>query len=265
MIHQFHDKKRIAKRKNIIRNIIVIGILFIISISGVLAWSGKLFNIIGLPIWKAQNNVLSTANNESYLLRSKSSLFNENEMLKKDNIDLKNQMIDYQIIKNENDKLKELLGRIPPKENLILATILAKPNRSPYDTLIIDIGSDSGMTNNLQVFGDGNVPIGEISKVYPNTSLVTLYSNPGKITPGVLDGSNTSVELIGRGGGNFDMMIPIDVPSENGKLVVIPNLKTDIIAIVDGVISAPTDPMKKVLLHSPVNVQGLKWVEVKRN
>jgi hypothetical protein len=37
------------------------------------------------------------------------------------------------------------------------------------------------------------------------------------------------------------------------------------IALIDETISTPTDPFKKVLLSSPVNVQNLKWVEVKKD
>jgi len=31
------------------------------------------------------------------------------------------------------------------------------------------------------------------------------------------------------------------------------------------VISSPNDPVKKILLNSPINVQSLKWVFIKRN
>lgn len=265
MIHQLRDKKQIAKRKNITRNFIIIGVLILLAVSGFMFWSGKLFNVVGRPIWTMQNKIVDTAYNTSYLVRTKASVFNENDLLKKENIDLKNQMIDYQIMKTENDQLKELLGRLPTEDKFTIATILTKPNRSPYDSIIIDIGSNVGLVEGLKVFGDATVPIGEITKVYVNNSLVMLYSNPGQITEGVLEGSNTSVELVGRGGGNFEMTIPLDLPSENGNLVVLPSIKREVIAIVDGVLSSPTDPIKKVILRSPINIQSLKWVEVKRN
>jgi hypothetical protein len=121
------------------------------------------------------------------------------------------------------------------------------------------------ITEGLQVFADGNMPIGEIGKVYENSSLVMLYSNPGQVTEAMLEGSNTTVELIGRGGGNFEMTIPLDLPSENGKLVVLPSTQSGVIAVIDALLSVPTDPVKKVLLRSPVNIQSLKWVQIKRN
>lgn len=261
-MHQLRDKKRIAKRKNIIRNLIILGVLLIVAITGILSWSGKLFNSIGRPIWKAENSVIGTTN---YLVRTKASVYAENDVLKKDNENIKNQMIDYQILKSENEQLKELLGRVPSKYNFTLANILAKPNSSPYDTIIIDIGNNLGVTEGLQVYADGNMPIGEIGKVYSGSSLVMLYSNPGQVTEAMLEGTNTSVELIGRGGGNFEMTVPLDLPADNGKLVVLPSAQSEILAVIDALLSVPTDPVKKVLLRSPVNIQSLKWVQVKRN
>lgn len=265
MIHQLRDKKQIAKRKTIIRNLVVIGVLVVLSISGFISLSGRAFNVMGKPFWKVENSITRTAHNASYLIRTKSSVFKENDNLIQENLDLKSKMIDYQIIKDENVQLKELLGRVVPGNEFILATILTKPNRSPYDTIIVDAGSNAGVSEGFKVFGNATVPIGEVSKVYANNSLIMLYSNPGQVTEGVLDGSNTSVELVGRGGGNFEMTIPLDLPSDNGKFVILPNTRSEIIAIIDGVLSTPTDPMKKVILRSPVNIQSLKWVEIKKN
>ncbi len=92
-----------------------------------------------------------------------------------------------------------------------------------------------------------------------------LYSNPGQITEAVIDGSNASVEIVGRGGGNFEMTIPLDLSAESGKLIILPNTTSEVVAIVDRLISNPTDPIKKVLLRSPVNIQNLKWVQIKRD
>jgi rod shape-determining protein MreC len=263
-MHQFRDKKQIAKRKSILRAIGIFVVIAFLALSGFLVWSGRFFTFVGKPIWKAENKTTEGISSIGYLARTKASVFAENENLKKENADLKGSMIDYQILKTENDDIKNMLGRIDPKHTFILAAILAKPNQSPYDTLIIDAGSDTGIVEGSEVYVSGEIPIGEVSKVYTDNALVMLYSNPGQTTEGVLNGSNAQVELIGRGGGNFEMTIPRDLSSENGTLVVSPHLVSEVIAVVDGVISTPTDPVKKVILHSPVNIQSLKWVEVKK-
>ena len=264
MIHQFHDKKRINKRKKIIRNIIGFGIFIILSTMGALTYSGKIFNNIGLPIWKTQNVITEKTSDLGYLLKTKESVYKENENLVQENTNLLNSMVDYQILKNENDQLKELLGRLPVKSSFVLGNILTKPNHSLYDSIIIDIGSDNGIEIGNKVYVDSVIPIGEISKIYPKTSLVTLYSNPSQITEGVIDGSNATVGLMGRGGGNFEMTIPLDLSSEKGVMVTLPGASWEVIAIIDGVVSSASEPLKKVILHSPVNIQSVKWVEVKK-
>jgi cell shape-determining protein MreC len=192
-------------------------------------------------------------------------VYKENENLLQENANLKTSMIDYNILKNENVALKELFNRTLPENNLILSNILTKPNYSPYDTIIIDIGVNEKIATGNKVYSNVVTPIGEVSEVYKDSSLVTLYSNPGQVTEAMIDGSNTSVELVGRGGGNFEMTIPIDLPYTNGTFVYLPNIETEIVATIEDVISSPNDPVKKVLLSSPVNVQSLKWVFVKKN
>jgi rod shape-determining protein MreC len=263
MIHQFRDKKTINKRKKTIRTAIGLGIFLVLAITGALAWSSGLLNSIGRPIWKAQKAITDGVHNASVIVRTKSSVFRENDRLLKENTDLKNSVIDYQILKTENDQLRELFGRIPENNSFMLSTILAKPNRSPYDTIIIDAGTSSGVEEGQLVYASGSVPIGEISKVYDKTALVMLYSNPGQKTEAILDGSNASVELIGRGGGNFEMTIPLELNASKGMMVILPSTNTEIIATIEEIISIPTDPVKKVILRSPINIQSLKWVEVK--
>jgi len=265
MIHQFLDKKQITKRKKIIRNIIGFGLFFILSAVGVLSWTGQIFNFVGRPIWKAENFVTRGLNNINYLVRTKASISNENHNLIEEISSLRINMADYQILKSDNDQLKEMLGRLPVKNNFILGNILAKPNHSPYDTIIIDIGSDNGVKGGDLVYADGTIPIGNIDKIYNKTSLVTLYTNPGQKIEGFINGTNASVELIGRGGGNFEMIIPLELSADKGTIVYLPGSTSLVIAIVDEIISQPSDPFKKVILSSPINVQDLKWIEVRKD
>jgi cell shape-determining protein MreC len=265
MIHQFQDKKQILKRKKNIRNAIGFGIFFLLSLFGFLSLSGNFFNFIGNPIWKVERYVTNSFNSIGYLFNTKASIFNENKKLIEENSNIKLSMIDYQILKKENADLKEILSRLQVSDDFILGNILTKPNHSPYDTIIIDIGEKAGIKEGNLVYANGNVPIGNISKIYAKTSLVSLYSNPGQKTEGYLNDSNASVELVGRGGGNFEMIIPLDLVVDRGSIVYLPGLSSLVVAIVDEIISKPSDPFKKVILSSPVNVQNLKWVEVKKD
>lgn len=266
MIHQYLDKKQIIKRKKIIRNGIGFGLFFILAVVGGLSLFGGFSNFVGNPIWKIERAVVQGFNNINYLFNTKSTLTKENIILKEENSSIKLSMVDYQILKKENEDLKKTLGRMPQENKFILGNILTKPNYSPYDTIIIDIGEDVGLKEGDMIFANGNIPIGKINKVYEKTSLVYLFSNPGQKTEGFINGEiNASVELTGRGGGNFEMIIPMNLSIENGTVVYLPGNLSLVVAETREIISKPTDPFKKIILSSPVNVQNLKWVQVLKN
>jgi cell shape-determining protein MreC len=265
MIHQFRDKKQIAKKRRLIKNLIFFIVFLIFAGAGIFSYTSGFFHFIGKPMWVAKRAVVNSIENNGYVVRTKASVYKENENLKQENSNLKTSMIDYDIVKDENIKLKELFNRTVPEKKLVISNILTKPNYSPYDTLIIDLGTSDGVSVGDQVYSNVVTPIGEIGAVYTKTSLVILYSNPGEVTEAMINGTNTSVELVGRGGGNFEMTIPIDLPFTIGSYVYLPNIETEIIATIEDVISSPTDPVKKLLLKSPINVQNLKWVFVKKN
>ena len=265
MIHQFLDKKQITKRKKIIQNIIGFGAFFILASIGILSLTGQFFNYVGRPVWKVESFINTGLYNINYFFRTKASISNENHNLIEEISSLRATMIDYKILKDENDQLKEMIDRLPVKNNFVLGNILTKPNHSPYDTIIIDVGNNLGIKSGNLVYADGNIPIGNINKIYKNSSLVTLYTNPGQKTEGFMDGTNASVELIGRGGGNFEMIIPVELSAEKGSIVYLPGSNSEVLSLIDEVISKPSDPFKKVILSSPVNIQNLKWVEVKKD
>ena len=227
--------------------------------------TGNLFNTAGLPIWKTEKFINDGMYNMNYLFRTKASISKENHDLIEENLGIRLSMIDYQILKNDLNELKGVLGRLSKNDNFVLGNILTKPNHSPYDTIIIDIGNNEQIKEGDLVYANGNIPIGFISKIYDKTSLVSLYTNPGQKTEGFMDKTNASVELIGRGGGNFEMIIPIELEAESGTIIYLPNSTTLVVAVVEEIISSPTDPFKKVLLSSPVNIQNLKWVQVKKD
>ena len=75
-------------------------------------------------------------------------------------------------------------------------------------------------------------------------------------------GENLFVNLIGRGGGNFEIDIPRGINIKYGTEVIIPSLNSYLVAITEKIISDLRDPFQKILLKSPVNIQHLKFVQV---
>lgn len=198
---------------------------------------------------------------KSYFI-SKKSLQKENEDLRFQLNDSEARMTNYNTVLDENIKLKEDWRRKNEFKNTILATILAKPNKSLYDTVLIDIGEHDGIKIDSMVFADGYVPIGRVSEVNESTSKVVLFSTSGEKNEVVISGQDSFMELVGRGGGNFEMIIPRDFELVNGTEVHLPGLVPLTVAKVVTIISDPRDSVKKALLISPINIQHQKFVQV---
>ncbi len=258
------DRKKSHQRKKIWITVVVIATVLIISFLGVFKSMDGFLNIIGRPLWKADNTIGTLATNSGSILSTKKSVYRENNYLKEKQKEIELRLSDYEILKKENEDLKVLLGRIPKDENFILSTILVKPNQSPYDTIIIDIGKDNNIILGTRVFANGDIPIGEVREVYERTSLVALFSSPGEKINAQIEGLNAPVEIVGRGGGNFEMTIPHEMEVTAGMYVVLPSFNSKIVAIVADIISDERDPLSKVILRSPVNIQDLKWVQVQK-
>lgn len=266
------DKK--AKRNKLIKNIsfvIFFLILFYFRSNIFSALSYGTHKIIR-PILVLGGNIGVKFSNLGSFFTSKNSLYLENEKLKSDLAESNIMMANYASLLLENLSLKDILGRKDEKMETVLSAILSKPNKSLYDTLIIDVGEDNGLKVGSHVFalgrksGEvfGSVPIGYISAVYPNSAKVVLFSSPGEKKEVVINGSNIFMELIGRGGGNFEMIIPRDINLLKGDQVLMPGINPYVLALVETILSDPRDPFTKALLVSPVNVQEIKFVEVKK-
>ena len=264
--------KKIKRKKffNIALGVLVLVILFYFR-SGI--FNGLSFMAGGLfrPVLILGNNIGEKFGNLGAYFASKNSLSAENENLKMQILESEADRANYASVVAENASLKEMLGRKDPKTNMILATILAKPNQSPYDTLVIDAGAGQGIKEGDTVFalghsstGEalGNIPIGRVADIYPNSSKVVLFSNPGEKTQVIISGRDVFVELVGRGGGNFEMILPRDLTLQKGDQVVLPRINPYVLAVVEEIISDPREPFTKALLVSPVNAQELKFVEI---
>ncbi len=263
-MRQYLDKKEIKKRKKIFQNIIVFGLFFVVTFSGFwFVFTGSL-NFIAKPVWRIERSVSSFFGGINYYFESKKELSAENKRLENENLNLRLSMVDYEIVKEENINLKKILNNEPENRDFVLGNILTKPGYSPFDTIILDVGANHGLSVGSFVYSDGNIPIGRIEKIYNKTSLVSLFSSPKQKTEGFIGGLNASVELIGRGGGNFEMIVPIDLDIQKDTFVYMPGNPAVVLAMVGDVISDPQDPFKKVILTSPVNIQSLKWVLVRK-
>lgn len=229
------------------------------------------------PVWIVGNYAGARLGDIGSYFASKNSLYRENLNLKSELAAYEARTANYNSILSENIYLKETFGRKDEDIPLILSAILTKPNRSLYDSLIIDAGSGSGVTEGSLVLALGSVPIGRVAEVFPSSAKVVLFSTSGKKTSVVLrsvksraadtdsgpeEQESLFTETVGRGGGNFEIILPREFSPEKGDEASLPGLSPRVVGVVQEVISDPRDPFIKALLSGPVNIQDLQFVEI---
>jgi len=239
------------------------------------------FSGIFRPVWIVGNYTGDRLGNLGSYFSSKNALYQENSDLKSQLREFEAKISNYNSLLAENISMKEILGRKDEKTTFVISAILSKPNKSPYDTLIIDAGSESGITKGSLVLARGDIPIGRIADVYPAESKVVLFSTSGEATNVVISSAKGNsiipdseesisnnesksifAEAVGRGGGNFEIVLPRDFSPTKGDEASLPGITPRVLGVVQKVISDPRDPFIKALLTSPINIQSLRFVEI---
>jgi hypothetical protein len=203
------------------------------------------------------------------LTHSKSDLLNRIESLESQNAELQTKLIDYSLVENENSGFK---GSVISNINGIVGTVIARPSKTLYDTLLIKT-SDPLKTGSV-VYSISGVPLGNVSDEKPNiliddennffANTITLYSNPGNEIDADIILNNAmdaiSVKLKGRGGGAYESVIPADVNVPVGSFVVIPEFSSKPIAEVVKISNRNDTKDKVIYFRSTVNFQYLRYI-----
>ena len=261
MISREHNART---RRRTVRNIffIVLGIGVIVLFD---IWNVNPLrvpaNLLAGSVLRFEKSIASRAELFADLLRSKRSLAEENAALRQKNAEQENLAVVNKALHKENLDLKSLLGRTE-SQNRILASVLSKPNTSPYDTLIIDVGTNNGVHVGDRVVALGDFIIGFVSNVYTTTAQVTFYSSPGQKTQVLIGDAGIGATAEGRGGNNFAAELPRDANVAKGDIVILASFDTQVFAVVESVLSNSTDAFETVLFKNPVNIFTIDWVQV---
>jgi cell shape-determining protein MreC len=261
MSYLLDKKKKNKKIRNFLLVVFLLGILFYFN-NFIFQTTSNLTVGLFRPVIVLGNNLTARVDNLFFYFSSKKYLALENQSLIQDREKLTSQLSNNQTLFLENQELKNILNRKTENQEFILSTILVKPNVTIFDVILIDVGSQAGVSVGDLVFAYGNTPIGKIAEVYDNTAKVVLFSTSGEKTTAIISGRNIYVDLIGRGGGNFEIILPRDLVLEKGTEISLPNINPYVVAKVETIISDPRDSYQKAILKSPVNMFELKFVQV---
>ena len=257
--------KQYVPKKYPYRGILIAGGIFVLVL--VLPFTrsfiSRVGGSIGTSILRVVNGSSGWLSNRFALLESKRSLLQENELLQGQILELEARNAERNLLAQENEELKRVLGR-SESNTFILAAVLAKPPKSVYDTLLIDGGESIGLVKGQGVYAHGRIPIGIIEEVRSESAVVRLYSSAGEKTDVRLVPLGVDVTLVGRGGGAFSATVPHDIELTSDVTAVSIGLYQNIVAEFEKVTSDSRDTAQTALFASPMNMSELTFVQIRK-
>lgn len=208
---------------------------------------------LGFPLWDKASDVEPLVPALSLRLSTKEQLREENKALTARVAELERTLIDYRILEEEAERLRGVFGRVTSPTELLRARVLRRPPLSPFDTMIIDVGFNHDVTSGDLVVVDDTIVIGSVIDVYGKTSVVELYSAPGRVTDVAIK-DTIPAQAFGKGGGNFSIDVPRGVEVAPGDPVVLAGTDGKILGLVDSIVDTPTDSFRRILFRVPVNM-----------
>ena len=217
---------------------------------------------IAAPLWRLEGAFLGATHNTLSFFQSQSSLIAQVEQLETKLRIQEAELSNRNLLVLENAMLKNVGGR-SIGERRIVASILAVPSRSPYDTLIVDAGTAEGVTQDDEVFAGGTI-IGTIGAALTHTAIVELFSTPRRKTPvTILHGEVAiPVEAVGEGNGGFSATVPTEAGVSVGDTIFMAGIHPSFfaeIAVVDG---SATDSFDVIYFKNPLPVERQLFLQI---
>lgn len=207
---------------------------------------------LGTSLTAAVGNGTSQFQNNGALVAQRDQLAAENAALRAENVALATKAHDLQVTLGTRTE--------PAKE--IVAGVLARPPVAPYDVLIVDQGSTSGVAVGAPAFGPGGTPVGRVKDLTATTARIVLYSASNTTTEGWIGAGRVPVTLTGIGSGGFEATLPKDAGIVAGDGVFVPGPGALPIGTVARIDSDPSSPTVVLHIHPYVNPFSILWVTI---
>ncbi len=184
-------------------------------------------------------------------------LVQENQELRAQVMLLTAENADKVRIQNELSSLKKIGDKKPDPHYFETNThILSRPGEAPYDILVVDRGSESGVrVDDRAIYG--SLILGNVVEVGSGYSKIKLLSSPDNVIKGTLGEKKTTIDVKGVGGGAFESLLPIGASVSVGDSIVLPTYSSKIFAVVENVEELKAEGFKKIRFVLPVNVNHI--------
>ena len=160
----------------------------------------------------------------------------------------------------ENEELRALMGGASTTR--IVAGVIGRPPYTPYDTIVIDRGSDDGIVLHAPVFHAGGKAVGYIQSVFEHSSYIALFSSPHVEATVYIFGPDIFTTAYGEGGGIVRLSVPQGIVLEKGMPVVLPSLDSGVLGTISEIQSIKTEPEQHAYVTLSAPLQSMRLVSV---
>lgn len=237
----------------------VLGSIFLIAF-GFLIFSrntGSLFSPITTPLYKVRVWFLHTELSFPTYFRNRYALDTELQNLKEEVAILKINGDRVHALEEENTLLRGLSS----DGGRIVADVVMRPNDTPYDTVVIDKGESEGIIAGALVY-TGTTVIGVTSRTFPHSTLVTLFSSPGIMSPVYIYGPNIFAHAEGMGGGVMRISVPQGIDLGEGQPIVVPMRGSGIYGHIEHIESDVSRPEQYAFVTTEPALSSLRFLAV---
>ncbi len=225
---------------------------------------GKFSLAVGGPVASVYTAVEHKLSFVAAFSSSKGSLIRENDRLTQELNNMQAQLLSFESLYKEHQELLSAYGRMPVFNPTVLGNVIAKPPQSPYDILVVDVGSKDGVGVGARVYGLGGQPIGRVSESANATAKLVLFSSNGEQTQAIVERTGATIVIVGTGGGNMEAEVSPDIDIVKNDRIILPEFNGAIVALVAEIDSRETSASKRVLFNAPTNIFNLRFVEIER-
>ncbi len=255
-------------KKSFKKTFFIVLVLVAIAFAVRIFWGGSVDQTalsVGGPVASGYTGIKGKLVYITAMLGSRQSLIAENKELKDRLEENMAKLLRFDSLQKENQDLISAYGRSPFATSSVLGNVISKPPQSPYDVLVVDVGSRDGVAVGDRVNGIGGVPIGRVAEVSDATSKAVLFSSFGEKNEFIIARTGASISVIGKGGGNMEAALAQELDIVEGDDITLPQFGGTVVASVAAIDATVTAASKTALLRLPTNVFHLRWVEVVKN
>jgi cell shape-determining protein MreC len=216
---------------------------------------------VGGPLWAVREAITSRAVSTISYFKSKSTLQNENDDLKK-KLDEKNAEIIA--VKNQVDLYKQLDSYIAMKDttaNESIVRVVSRPPQTPFDVLVVE-ANDNNIKAGQRVYFAG-IPAGIIESKTGSYAKVFLFSNPASQFRVLVGVNKIEADAKGKSQGNIYLTLPKNVDVQNGDTVYLAD-GTVPIGTVSQVDNNTSTSFIDVYVKMPFSPSRVDWLTVQK-